>query len=98
VLYSTGNQNSGLSLFIQSDRLVFHYNCFGRVEILFVMLIILSIGPSVGFDHGSPVSRRYASPYPFEGKLSRVDIMIVPRTLPPAGPDAAEVPPRCRRR
>ena len=132
VLYATGNQNSGLSLFIQRDRLVFDYNCFGehhlvesdievpagesvvgvrfrraadrgghatlvingtkcgRVEIPFVMLIISSIGPSVGFDHGSPVSRRYASPYPFEGHLSRVDITIVRRAPAPAEPGATD--------
>jgi arylsulfatase A-like enzyme len=120
VLYATGNQNSGLSVFVQEDRLVFDYNCFGdhyvgesdievpvgesvvgvrfrrsadgsghatlvineaecgRVEIPFVMLIISSIGPSVGFDHGSPVSQRYASPFPFTGRLDRVDIQIGP--------------------
>ena len=116
MLYATGNQNSGLSLFIQSERLVFDYNCFGEhhviesdtdvpagesvvgvrfrgsaagrgsatlvidgtgcgtVDIPFVMLILSSIGPSVGLDHGSPVSRRYASPFAFEDTLDRVDI------------------------
>ena len=29
VLYATGNENSGLSVFIDGDRLVFDYNCFG---------------------------------------------------------------------
>ena len=29
VLYAVGNGNSGLSLFIQDDHLVFDYNCFG---------------------------------------------------------------------
>ncbi len=124
VLYASGNQNSGLSLFIQNDRLVFYYNCFGEhhmvesdadvsvgesvvgvrfrgsaggsghatlvidgvecgiVDIPFVMLILSSIGPSVGFDDGSPVSRRYASPFAFEGMLDRVDIRIV--TPPPS--------------
>ena len=126
VLYATGNQNSGLSLFIQNDRLVFDYNCFGEhhivesdadvpvgesvvgvrfrgsaggigqatlivddvacgiVDIPFVMLILSSIGPSIGFDHGSPVSRRYASPFAFEGELDRVDIRIV--TSAPSAP------------
>ncbi len=129
VLYATGNQNSGLSLFIQNDRLVFDYNCFGehhlaesdidvpagpcvvgvrfrgaaggsgqatlvidgaecgQVAIPFVMLIISSIGSSVGYDDGSPVSRRYASPYAFEGTLTRVDIQIVSR----AGKDGDQV-------
>jgi arylsulfatase A-like enzyme len=29
VLYASGTENSGLSLFVQDDRLVFDYNCFG---------------------------------------------------------------------
>jgi hypothetical protein len=119
VLFASGNQNSGLSLFIQNDRLIFDYNCFGehyvaestievptgdsvaavrfrrapeghgtaalvidgracgQVEIPFVMYIVSSIGPSVGYDHGSPVSDRYESPFTFEGTLDRVDIQIV---------------------
>jgi len=119
VIYASGNQNSGLSLFIIGDRLVFDYNCFGdhhvaesgiavpvgpsvvgvrfrraqagngtatltingtacgQAEIPFVMFIISSIGPSVGYDHGSPVSDRYASPFTFEGTLDRVEIQIV---------------------
>jgi arylsulfatase len=30
VLYATGSASSGLSLFVQRDRLVFDYNCFGE--------------------------------------------------------------------
>ena len=30
VLYATGNENSGLTLFVQDDRLVFDYNAFGE--------------------------------------------------------------------
>jgi arylsulfatase A-like enzyme len=30
VLYASGNRNSGLSLFIDHDRLLFDYNCFGE--------------------------------------------------------------------
>jgi arylsulfatase len=119
VLYATGTENSGLSVFVQDDRLVFDYNCFGdhhvvessrpvptgpstvgvrfrrrdsdtgaatlvvdgaecgSVEIPFVMRIISSLGPSVGFDHGSQVSDRYDGPFPFEGVLERVDIQLV---------------------
>lgn len=29
VLYASGNENSGLTLFVQDERLVFDYNCFG---------------------------------------------------------------------
>jgi hypothetical protein len=120
VLYASGNQNSGLSLFIDHDRLLFDYNCFGehhvaqsgiavpagrsvvgvrfrragdgrghatlvidetecgRVEIPFVMYIISSIGSSVGYDHSSPVSDRYQSPFRFQGVLDRVQIQILP--------------------
>ena len=125
VLYASGNQNSGLSLFVLGDRLLFDYNCFGdhhvaqssvpvpegpsvvgvrfrrtasgtghatlvidgqacgRAEIPFVMFIVSSIGPSVGYDHGSPVSDRYDSPFAFAGTLDRVDIQII------SGRDAA---------
>lgn len=118
VLYATGNQNSGLSVFILDGRLVFDYNCFGehhvaesaaqvpegrsvagvrfrrtgtgghailvidgaecgRVDIPLVLRILSSLGPSVGYDHGSPVSDRYDGPFPFEGTLERVDIQLV---------------------
>jgi hypothetical protein len=119
VLYAAGNQNSGLSLFILGDRLVFDYNCFGEhhvaesgtevpaggcvvgvrfrrrpdgtgrvtlqidgadcggAEIPLVLFILSSIGPSVGYDHGSPVSDRYSAPFPFEGTLDRLDIQVV---------------------
>jgi hypothetical protein len=49
----------------------------GAVDIPFVMFIVSSIGPSVGYDHGSPVSDRYPSPFAFAGTLDRVDIQIV---------------------
>jgi arylsulfatase len=118
VLYATGNENSGLSLFVQDDRLVFDYNCFGdhhlvvsdaevpvgpsvvgvrfrrsddggeatvvvggreagSVRVPFVMRMISSVGASVGFDHGSPVSERYDGEYPFEGELIQVDIELL---------------------
>ena len=41
------------------------------------MRIISSIGPSVGYDHGSPVSARYEAPFPFEGVLDRVEIQVM---------------------
>ena len=117
VLYASGNGNSGLSLFVQNDRLVFDYNVFGdhhvveseldvpigrseigvrfertgkgghatllidgqecgTIEFPFVMRVISSMGSSVGFDHGLPVSRRYSDAFPFEGTLERVDIEL----------------------
>jgi arylsulfatase A-like enzyme len=117
VLYASGTENSGVSVFIQNDRAVFDYNCFGdhfavessvklgsgeyvvgvrfrrisrngiatlvingeecgTVEIPYVMGVMSSIGPSVGYDHGSPVSDRYSNTFPFEGTLERVEIQI----------------------
>jgi arylsulfatase len=122
VLYATGTGNSGVSVFLQGDRLVLDYNEFGthhvvestrevpigastvgvqfrrtggpgdktghatlvvdgeasgELDVPFVMNIISSIGPSVGHDHGSPVSDRYPDAFPFAGTLERVDIQLV---------------------
>ncbi len=117
VLYASGNENSGISLFVQDDRLVLDYNCFGdhhvavsehpvpvgpsvigvhfvrsgrggeatliidgetsgSLRVPFMMTMISSVGPSVGYDHGSPVSPRYDAPFPFEGRLSRLDVTL----------------------
>ncbi len=120
VLYATGTENSGLSLFVQGDRLVFDYNAFdahtvvestvevpvgsseltlrvrrtgGRVgtagleidgvpcgdaELPLFMLMMSSVGPSVGYDHGSPVSTRYRAPFAFTGTLHEVVIQASP--------------------
>ena len=121
VLYAMGNGNSGLSVFVQDDRLVFDYNCFGdhhlvesdvevpvghsvvgvdferikrngvahlvidgercgSVDIPFVMRVISSVGSTVGYDGGLPVSTRYTDSFPFEGTLHRVDIELLPFT------------------
>ncbi len=118
VLYATGTQNSGVSLFVADDHLVFDYNCFGdhhvvtsdvkvapgatvvgvrfrrtgssgtatlvidgaavgSVDVPFAMRMISSVGASVGYDHGSPVSTRYDGEFPFEGRLERVDIQLL---------------------
>jgi hypothetical protein len=117
VLYASGTENSGLSLFVQDDRLVFDYNCFGDHHIVesdgpvpvggsvigvqfrrsgkqgaatlvvdgvpngemtvpFAMTMISSVGPSIGYDHGSPVSERYTGHFPFEGRLERLDVTL----------------------
>jgi arylsulfatase A-like enzyme len=34
VLYASGTENSGLSLFVDGDRLVFDYNCFGEHHVV----------------------------------------------------------------
>jgi arylsulfatase len=123
VLYASGTENSGLSLFVVGDRLVFDYNCFGdhhvvrserdvpvgdsvlgvefrrdgkggaatlvidgepagSVQVPFVMQVISSIGPSVGYDHGSQVSELYDGPSPFEGVLDRIDVQLVSASAP----------------
>jgi arylsulfatase len=129
VLYASGTENSGVSLFVQDDRLVFDYNCFGDHHVLvsdhpvavgttvvgvqfrrtgkgadatlvldgrpagtmavpFAMTMISSVGPSIGYDHGSPVSERYTGHFPFEGELTRLDVTLV-RNTPGDGQAAA---------
>ena len=120
VLYATGTQNSGFSLFVQNDRLVFDYNAFndhtiiesdiavptgsseltlrvrradgrhgtasievdgipaGASDLSLFMRMISSVGPSVGYDHGSAVSDRYAAPFAFTGTLHEVVIQASP--------------------
>jgi len=41
--------------------------------------MVSSIGSSVGYDHGSPVSERYDSPFPFTGDLHEVEIRVPER-------------------
>ncbi|MGZ4715099.1 MAG: sulfatase-like hydrolase/transferase [Acidimicrobiales bacterium] len=115
VLYATGTENSGLSLFVQDDHLVFDYNYFGEHHVVTsdvpvpvgaslvgvrferglgeadatltidgievgsmhlgqVMHIMSSVGPSVGFDHGSAVSDRYTAPNHFTGTLRALHV------------------------
>ena len=120
VLFATGTQNSGISMFVQGGRLVLDYNAFsehtiiesdvelplgevelavrlrrgegmsGRAEIVvdgrvvgaadlgLYMRMISSIGPSVGGDHGSPVSQRYEAPYEFTGTLHEIVVQASP--------------------
>jgi arylsulfatase len=130
VLYALGNGNSGLTVFVQNDRLVFDYNVFGdhfevesdrevpvgasvvgvrfertgkgghasvvidgaecgRVEFPFVMRVVSSMGSSIGFDHGLPVSRRYSDAFAFEGTLHRVDIELAKARKPESADEAA---------
>ncbi|MFW2333550.1 arylsulfatase [Ilumatobacter sp.] len=121
VIYATGTENSGLSVFVQDDRLVVDYNAFDQHTILEsdvalpagdaelvvrlrrrdgltgemsvavdgspaghavlprYMRMMSSVGPSLAYDHGSPVSTRYAAPFPFEGTLHEVEIQILTR-------------------
>jgi arylsulfatase len=116
VLYATGTQNSGFSMFIQDGRFVVDYNAFGdhtvvesgvpvpegvvalgvhlrrgdarngtitldfdgvevgRADVPLYMSMMSSVGPSLGQDHGSAVSMRYAAPFAYTGELLEVEI------------------------
>ncbi|MGA0117670.1 MAG: arylsulfatase [Ilumatobacteraceae bacterium] len=129
VLYATGTQNSGLSFFVQNNKLVLDYNAFGDHTIVespngvtagdhelrvllrrgdgmagqltlqvdgnevatasvpLYMRMMSSVGPSIGYDHGSPVSQRYSSPYEFTGILHEV---VIEAGKPRADVKAAE--------
>jgi arylsulfatase A-like enzyme len=60
----------------------------GTMTVPFAMHIISSVGPSVGYDHGSPVSDRYRDHFPFEGTLAKVEIAVVHKGYVP--PEVAE--------
>jgi len=118
VLYASGTENSGLSLFVKDDLLVYDYNCFGEhhlvrsdipvpvgpatvgvrfrrdgdggiarltidgavcgtLKVPFAMRVMSSVGPSVGYDHGSPVSEEYGGHFPFEGGFTRLDVQLI---------------------
>jgi arylsulfatase A-like enzyme len=121
VIFATGTENSGVSIFVQNDRLVVDYNAFdhhtilesevvvpagdstitaqfrrgagragsmaveidgrsvGTAELDLYMRMMSSVGPSIGYDHGSAVSTRYAAPFAFTGKLHEVVIQLVTR-------------------
>ncbi|MFQ5558201.1 MAG: sulfatase-like hydrolase/transferase [Acidimicrobiales bacterium] len=147
VLFTLVSQNSGISVFVQNDRLVLDHNAFddhvvvesstrvpagtseltvscrrgdgrqgratvmidgtpaGEVELPLYMRVISSVGASVGYDHGSAVSARYAGPFPFEGTLHEVEIELVSRPVAGTGESATRagmgrqwkpLPSRCR--
>ena len=50
----------------------------GHADLPLFMLMMSSVGPSVGYDHGSPVSGRYRAPYRFTGVLHDVVIQASP--------------------
>jgi arylsulfatase len=52
----------------------------GSLAIPFVMRTMSSVGPSVAYDHGSPVAAGYAhrrDGFPFEGDLDRIEIRLI---------------------
>jgi arylsulfatase len=57
----------------------------GSAELPLLMRVISSVGSSIGFDHGSPVSARYGGPFPFSGELHEVEIALVSKHTGDAG-------------
>lgn len=67
----------------------------GRVAIPFYMRMVSSVGSSIGEDHGSAVSARYAAPFAFTGTLHEVVIQLPQRVSRSA--DAATARPEMSR-
>jgi len=130
VVFATGTENAGISVFVQDDHLVVDYNAFdhhtvvesavplgtgdvtvtvrfrrldgragsielvvdgepaGHAEVPLYMRMISSVGTSIGYDHGSAVSPRYAAPFACTAELHEVVIDLVARAAP--GTIAAE--------
>ncbi len=61
----------------------------GHVDLALFMRMISSVGASVGYNHGSAVSTRYAAPFAFTGKLHEVVIELVGRPTASAAEAAA---------
>ncbi len=61
----------------------------GSADIPFVMRVISSVGSSIGYDHGMPVSDRYDHTFPFEGTLHALDITLSSRSRRHEGDVAA---------
>ncbi len=51
----------------------------GAIEVPLYMRMISSVGASIGFDHGSPVSELYKDSFPYSGKLEELEIQLVAR-------------------
>lgn len=49
----------------------------GTVEIPLVMMMISSVGASIGYNHGSAVSERYEAPFGFAGTLHSLEIQLI---------------------
>ena len=60
-------------------RLLIDGEVVGEGHIPWVMATISSVGPSVGYDAGSPVSLAYNDPNPFTGTLHEVEIQLLSR-------------------
>jgi arylsulfatase A-like enzyme len=52
----------------------------GHADLPLMMIIVSSVGASVGQDHGLAVSERYQGPFPFAGTLHQVHIQVGSRS------------------
>lgn len=50
----------------------------GELHLPKFMRMMSSVGASVGYDDGSPVSERYSNEFRFSGHIERVDIDVIP--------------------
>jgi arylsulfatase len=50
----------------------------GTMHLPKFMRMMSSVGASVGYDDGSPVSERYSHEFHFSGYIERVDIDVIP--------------------
>ena len=65
-------ENGTIELFINQEP-------SGTIEVPLYMRMISSVGASIGFDHGSPVSELYKDSFPYSGKLEELEIQLVAR-------------------
>ena len=65
-------KNGTIELFINQEP-------NGTIEVPLYMRMISSVGASIGFDHGSPVSELYKDSFPYSGKLEELAIQLVAR-------------------
>lgn len=49
----------------------------GSVELPLVMMMISSVGASIGYNHGSAISQRYQAPFTFSGTLHSLEIQLI---------------------
>jgi arylsulfatase len=61
----------------------------GYIETPLYMRMISSVGSSIGYDHGSPVSARYTAPFAFRGILHAIEIQLIAKQDPLAAEAAA---------
>jgi len=61
----------------------------GSAHLALFMRAMSSVGPSLGADHGSPVSTRYRGPFAFQGTIHELVIQVSPERAPDVARTAA---------